>query len=424
MTTAGVFNNMPPRISELLNTSNTRVAHETRGLQEGFDRRINELFSYFFPRIPDAQRQIPPTSSGCWVIQGHGDDQDIGSRKTILGAMLETYPYLADKEPELVDYINNHVKMCIAMGLPGPSAPMEGQQEGGEWDGYTSSEIDIQLVRRCFELFEVYVQDNDVTVNPTVLTILHTIIRHPLRANFEEIWGDYNGRSRPPLWMRPFYALMAIDEIWVQKMFVAKSTFFTRASTDRLLYLRDDDPELRVHEGIHLIDMRNNVGQLLLGLIKNPEGNGSVDIDIDNIAFPEVRQRLTDYFHILYPGIKRSEEAGHPELLAFNAILDKIQQRSEPFVMLSDIILLAYILKIDFLQLYDPTCRPVADEKEEIRLETRSGTNYGKSMTPKQWYSQETYPSAPPPAGGKKKNVKSVKRKNKKTYTRKRKNKV
>jgi hypothetical protein len=207
-------------------------------------------------------------------------------------------------------------------------------------------------------------------------------------------------------------------------VFVAKSTFFTRASTDRLLYLRDDDPELRVHEGIHLIDMRNNVGQLLLGLIKNPEGNRSVDIDIDNIAFPEVRQRLTDYFHILYPGIKRSEEAGHPELLAFNAILDKIQQRSEPFVMLSDIILLAYILKIDFLQLYDPTCRPVADEKEEVRLETRSGTNYGKSMTPKQWYSQETYPSAPPPAGGKKKNVKSVKRKNKKTYTRKRKNKV
>jgi hypothetical protein len=314
--------------------------------------------------------------------------------------MLENYPYLAQERTALIEYINNHVKLTIAMVLPGPLAPMGVAQKGGVWAGYTTSEIDIQLVRRCFELFEEYVQEHDITVNPVVLTILHTIIRHQMRANFEAIWANFNGKARTPHWMRPFYALMAIDEIWVQKILVAESTLFSRASADRSFYLRPnvgEDPDLRVHEGLQLIDMRNDAGELLRRLIVSSQEN----FDANNVEFIECRTRLTEYFLSLYPDIKRVEQGEHPFFKAFYAILGKISNRADPSIMLSDIIILAYLLKVDFLQLYDPTCRPVTDETHRYRSETRSGAEYNAPLSYEA--ERETETLMRQPSGGKKK---------------------
>ena len=397
MSTAGVFNNMHPNIKLLMNKPGS------------LDGEINILFDYFFSKIPSDKKRIMPTSSGCWVIQGHGDDQDINKRKTILQAMTDNYSSLIGERNGWIDYINNHITLSVAMGLPGPFSPMGFAQTEGRWEGYTTSEIDVQLVRHYFELFDIYVQKYRLPVNSIVLNILHTIIRHQLRANFEEIWNMFATTGRTPQWMRPFYKLMAIEEIWVQKVFQAEPTLFSWATADKAYYLRpniEESPELRVHEGIHLIDERNTAGQLLHELIISSAEN----FDANNIEFIECRNRLIEYFRTLYPDVNRSQERTDPFFTAFNTIISKINERTETNVMLSDIILLGYLLKIDYLQLYDPTCRPISDETRQSQ--TRTGAIYITGIDP---YKHETMKRLPS-FGGKKRNKHKTSKKITKNY--------
>jgi hypothetical protein len=312
------------------------------------DRDIVQFFDFFFPRIPPEKREIPPTSSGCWMIQGHGDDLDIHSRDNLMHAIMANYPTMASDQEVIVNYINRNVKLCIAMGLPGPSAPMGTEEEHGRWAGLTTGEIDIAIIRNIFNLF-----NNDQThcnANPSCLDILNFIIRRQLRANFMKIWKTYPTGS----WGQFFKKLMGMNEIWVQK------TFDAYISTDRSYFLRpnvDEDPDFRAHEGIHLMDMRDAYGDIIPGLVLPSD----TDFDINNLEFTECATRFERYFRTLYPGINKRD----PHYLAFKTIVAKINNRDDPTVMLSDIILLGYLLKIENLQLYDPTCRPLSDSTRE-----------------------------------------------------------
>ena len=312
------------------------------------DRDIVQFFDFFFPRIPPEKKEISPTSSGCWLIQGHGDDLDIHSRKKMIDAIMANYPTLASEQEVIVNYINRNVKLCIAMGLPGPSAPMGTEEEHGRWAGLTTGEIDIAIIRNIFNLF-----NNDQThcnANPSCLDILNFIIRRQLRANFMKIWKTYPTGT----WGQFFKKLIGINEIWVQK------TFDAYISTDRSYFLRpnvDENPDFRAHEGIHLMDMRNATGDIIPGLVLPSDTN----FDINNVEFPECRARLEQYFNSLYPGINKRD----PHYVVFKTIVAKINNRDDPTVMLSDIILLGYLLKIENLQLYDPTCRPLSDSTRE-----------------------------------------------------------
>lgn len=334
---------IPPRINDKLNSP------------DASDRVILQLFEYFFPRL---ELEIPVTSSGCFIIQGHGDDLTINSRKKIIDAILENYPSLEPIRPDIERYINNNVKLCIAMGLPGPTSPMGEEIDDGRWPGSTTSEIDLNIVRNIYKLF-----NNDQTRcigNPPCLKTVNFIIRRQLRANFMKIWKSYPTGT----WGQFFRRLMGMHEIWVQKEFNTETSF------DRSYFLRPnvgENPIYRVHEGIHLIDMRDENGDTIPNLVL-PSYN--VDFDVNNLEFPECRARLDAYFHSLYAGVKKTQMKIYETV--FNTIMEKINNRNNPIVLLSDIILLGFLLKIENLQLYDPTCRPLSDETRKAY--TKRGT--------------------------------------------------
>jgi hypothetical protein len=362
------------------------------------DRDILQFFDYFFSQIPPTQKQTPPSSSGCWVIQGHGDDLEIHQRVLIIHDIALSYPELSEHMPKIAAYMNTNVFLTVAMGLPGPSAPMEGPEEDGRWVGLTTSEIDVQIVRNIFELFNT----SQTLCNSSLacLDSLNFIIRQQLRANFYKIWES---SPRGSSWTHWFKKLMDMGEIWVQKSFDSETT------VNREYFLRPnvgENPEFRVHEGIHMIDMRDANGNLIRDLIVSSERN----FDANNLEFPECKNRLDRYFHSLYPGLSR----GAPYEIAFNKIMEKINSRDEPYVMVSDIILLGYLLKINYLQLYDPTCRPLTDETRMAY--TKSGTQFrDDEITGNLAYKRETLKRKYSFSGGKtRRKQKKIKKTNKK----------
>jgi hypothetical protein len=83
-------------------------------------------------------------------------------------------------------------------------------------------------------------------------------------------------------------------------------------------------------------------------------------------------------------------QRGTKEDIAFKLILDKIFSKRTPDVFLSELILLGYILRIQHLQIFDPLCRPLADEHFEG--ETRSGSAYSGTVPALEAMQYETFP--------------------------------
>lgn len=334
------------------------------------NRELLTLFQEIFPLIPEGGSI---KTSGCWVMTGHGNDLDVRDRSTIIDEMLNEFEDFGPEKAALSKYITNNVSLTMAMGLPGPSAPMQVPLEQSKrWAGLTTSEVDVQIVRNIYQLFDGYIGGAPVT--PDMLDVLDYIVKQQLRANFIEIWGqegEYKLRQRGT-WEADISRLMRMEEIWVTKK-------LTKDSADRHYQLRPnvgEDPEFRAREGLHLIDMRNADGleipELVLpvpesrwGPKRNPLPT-SKGFDLNNIQFPEARTRLENYFYRVL-GIQRATKEDN----AFKLIMEKISSRTEPDIFLSELIMLGYLLRIQHLQIYDPLCRPLEDSS--IAAETRSG---------------------------------------------------
>jgi hypothetical protein len=340
----------------------------------------SDLMEVFHAVFPLVSRVGETKTSGCWVMTGHGNDLDSGVRPTILHEMLSTFEDFVDERTALSNYIKNNVLLTMAMGLPGPSAPMRGPLEKNErWAGLTTSEVDVQIVRNIYQLFDTYIKDRPVTTD--MLDLLDYIARQQLRANFIQIWGrggefQLNERGN---WEADITRLIGRNEIWVIKKVKPDSA-------DRHYQLRPnvgEEPEFRAREGLHLIDMRNADGLEIPNLVLpvgesswGPKTNSlpnSREFDINNIQFPEAKRRLENYFYEVL-GVRRDTK----EDIAFRLITNKIFSKTEPDVFLSELIMLGYLLRIKRLQIYDPLCRPLADEHFEG--ETRSGAAYSGSV--------------------------------------------
>jgi hypothetical protein len=347
------------------------------------------VFQEVFPLLPKGGQT---KTSGCWVITGHGNDLDVKMRSTIIHEMLNTFEDFADERSALSNYITNNVSLTMAMGLPGPSAPMQTPLEYNErWAGLTTSEVDVQIVRNIYQLFNQYIGGAPVT--PDMLDVLDYIVKQQLRANFVQIWGrggEFQLNERGT-WEADIARLMRMEEIWVTKRVKPDSA-------DRHYQLRPnegEDPNFRAREGLHLIDMRDARGLEIPDLVLpvnesrwGPKRNRlptSREFDINNIQFPEARGRLENYFYRVLR-IQRTTKEDN----AFKLITDKIFSKTEPDLFLSELIMLGYLLRIQRLQIYDPLCRPLEDVS--IRSETRSGTAYSGTVSGIDAIQYETLP--------------------------------
>ena len=365
-----------------------------------------ELMGIFLRVFPLVGETGPKSRSGCWVLTGHGNDLDIVERPTLLDAMAELHEdFEAPSErKKLAEYIKNSVSLTIAMGLPGPSAPMQDAATQGRWAGLTTSEIDVQIVRNIYQLFDEYLGSSPPTNE--MLDILNYIAKQQLRANFLQVWGkggEFALKTKGN-WESNIVRLIEKNEIWVSKKLIPTSVknrdgSMTMASMDRFYSLRPnegEDPDFRAREGLHLIDMRDSTGMEIANLVLPvPEyttvtGNllpQSRAFDINNVQYPEARSRLENYFkNVLYAGAPRETK----EEQVFNLILNKIFSKTQPDVYLSDIIMLGYILKVQKLQIYDPLCRPLSNEG--IRSTTRTGMEYRGSLLGAEAQEFETFP--------------------------------
>jgi len=347
------------------------------------------LFQEVFPLLPKGGQT---KTSGCWVMTGHGNDLDVRMRMPIIDEMLSTFEDFSDERSALSSYITNNVSLTMAMGLPGPSAPMSVALENNErWAGLTTSEVDVQIVRNIYQLFDEYI--GTVAVTPDMLDVLDYIVKQQLRANFMQIWGR-GGEfqlSERGTWEADIVRLIRMKEIWVTKKVKPDSV-------DRHYQLRPnegEDPNFRAREGLHLIDMRDARGieipNLVLPVAESrwgPKSNSlptSRGFDLNNIQFPEARGRLENYFYRVLR-IQRTTKEDN----AFKLITDKIFSKSNPHVFLSELIMLGYLLKIQRLQIYDPLCRPLEDAS--IASETRSGTPYSGAVPGIEALQHETLP--------------------------------
>jgi len=340
------------------------------------NEELMEVFQEVFPLVPEGR----PTSSGCWVMTGHGSDLDVRMRISVIDEMLTAFEDFTPEKAALSRYISNNVSLTMAMGLPGPSAPMsEALEDNERWAGLTTSEVDVQIVRNIYQLFDEYIGSRPVT--PDMLDILDYIVKQQLRENFIQIWGrggefQLNERGN---WEADIVRLIRMEEIWVTKKVKPNSA-------DRHYQLRPnsgENPNFRAREGLHLIDMRDARGLEIPNLVlpvtesrwgpKNNPLPTSRGFDINNIQFPEAKIRLEAYFYGVL-GIQRATKEDN----AFKLITNKIFSKTEPDIFLSELIMLGYLLRIQHLQIYDPLCRPLEDAS--IRAETRSGTAYSGAV--------------------------------------------
>jgi hypothetical protein len=302
-------------------------------------------------------------------------------------------------------YIEKNVYLQMAMGEPGPSAPMSMAEEQSPWSlpiggmcrerdvclaGFSSSEIDIFIVENAYSL--LYGSDIKAPTNCNLIEF-NRVIRHILRANFIQIWDEKPGDQRNPdeLWKKHYLKLLVdtkknLDKpkIWVLKR-INKSSF------DRYYQLKPnegEEPEYRVHEGLHIFDWREKNGLEVPGVIdfnewkdtlrieRNPKESNKA-LDKNNLKDAIFK---TKFFNKV---IEKFPLAGSPQeikknraiRIAIAGILYSIQNEE---LYLSEICLLGFLLDIDMLTVYDPACRPlthtITDEKGvEMLSTTRSG---------------------------------------------------
>jgi len=404
------------------------------------------------------------SSSMVTFVSGHGNDLDIASRHTIVDAVLTLefkFPELdydngedgsyklfksgnqkgkkRVKKDSYLDilvpavfkteaafrkafetYIEKSVYLQIAMGEPGPSAPMS-TAEKSDWTtitefslcssgdvclkNFSSSEVDIFIVENAYLLLQNYLSSLSSSSSSSAVTPLtdcdliefNRVIRHILRANFIEMWNsDATIKKQDDLWMKHYLKLIratikatgenrAKPKVWVLKR-VSKSSF------DRYYQLKPnegEDPKYRVHEGLHIFDLRDEAGKEIPNVVEfnvwkealkreSPDPTDKNEmLDTNNLIKNACETRFFDYVKTKFPitGITPANiEKNKAKRRAIAGILYSIESKE---LYLSEICLLGFLLGV-LLTLYDPACRPVTHTISDakgvpILSTTRSG---------------------------------------------------
>jgi len=375
------------------------------------------------------------TSSMVTFVSGHGNDLDVATRSTIVNAIMEnefTFPQVNDRgdvtkqkpkktsyydilvphafstEDELREafenYIESSVYMQMAMGEPGPSAPMSlaGEQKSG-WltefsscnnrdvclSGFSSSEVDIFIVENAYFLLQQYLTSTQPPEIPTDCDLIefNKVIRHILRANFLDIWTEsVRDQTGEDMWKIHYLRLLqetkrdpTNPEIWVLKR-------INKFSYDRYYQLKPnegEEPEYQVHEGLHIFDLRGTDGVEVGNVVdlewkeslkKEPE-KGNPELDTNNLKNPAAKDKFFSYVKTKFP-IAGADAAKNKSIIrAIAGILYSIEKEE---LYLSEICLLGFLLDIKMLTIYDPACRPITHtvfdkEGNEVFSKTRSG---------------------------------------------------
>jgi len=367
-------------------------------------------------------------SSCCLFVSGHGDDLEVNTRNSIVdvvmgiefkfpmpnGKMKETsysnilvpsnaYPNKKQFQKAFTEYLEKSVYLQMAMGEPGPSAPMNDsdikystpENPQNIYFYLSSSEIDIALVANAYRLLA----ETNPAIIPTNCDLMefNRVIRHQLRANFIKIW-DENPKlieNKEQQWMIHYLRLLENTKenpnkpkIWVQKR-------LNQHSYDRYYQLAPNDgenPDFRVHEGLHIYDLRNEQGVEVPSLVQFNKINSwketvgkktgilrastssqmtNVELDINNLNNKVFRDSFLKYVETKLSGSRSSTESVK-KITAIKGILKSIEKKE---LYLSEICLLGFLLDIQMLTIWDPACRPLADEKRTIGT-TRTGTEF------------------------------------------------
>jgi len=356
------------------------------------------------------------SSNMCMFIAGHGFELDLAERVTLLDAIVKNYPDLfktarkrdQGKIDKLIDYLNNRVTISMAMGEPGLSSPMDTGMDEGKFAGFTSSEADLIIVTNIIQLFEQVCKEQmgpDCTIDGTMLEIMHYVIRHQLRANFNKYWGA-GGESDVTIypedaWKSAMSTLIRERKIWLKHKVRAEpersagGRVSIPATVNRgysLVMKNEGERIYRAREGLHFCMALDSAGRkiviqsegsgLRISLVQELPNLLSGDretilnrLDINNVkegfgreGFREVETRGEGGLRMAGRLVKYIDtylEAESPEYNAVLEIIKKIQSYKQNQVDLSDIVLLGYILKTN-LQIYDPTCRPVYKGQEDV----------------------------------------------------------
>lgn len=369
------------------------------------------------------------TSSGCFFVSAHGNDLEVGTNVTIVDAIMSNIFEIdspdgtatnATNYPDLLvsgkayrnnsefrrafeKYITESMYIQIALGLPGPSAPMSGADVGLYEKGdiipsnqtqnqyvLSTSELDIAVVANSYRLLKDFHPPSSPFPTKCDLIEFNKVIRHQLRANFIKIWDEERTKNIDPdeYWTIHYLKLLEYTQrnpnkpqIWVLKR-------LNKFSNDRYYQLepKEDEPvEFRVHEGLHLFDLRNNDGQEIPDVVnfdKFSKWKKSIeikskklreatqaqitndDLDFSNLKDSDFRKTFKEYVQTL--GLPPAKIA------AIERILLSIEKKQ---LYLSEICLLGFLLDIKMLTLFDPACRPLTSSSL-TEASTRTGAFY------------------------------------------------
>lgn len=371
------------------------------------------------------------TSSMVTFVSGHGNDLDVATRSTIVNAIMEnefTFPQLNDwgdetrqkpkktsyydilvphaftTEDELREAFENYIEasvyMQMAMGEPGPSAPMSLAEEQSGWvkefsscnngndvclAGFSSSEVDIFVVENAYFLLKQHFGKRIPT--DCDLIEFNKVIRHILRANFLDIWTEsVRDQTGKDMWKIHYLRLLqetkrdpTNPEIWVLKR-------INKFSYDRYYQLKpneDEEEEYQVHEGLHIFDLRgtdgievqNVVDLTWKGTLTGEQEKGNPALDTNNLKTLECKNRFFNYVKTRFPIGGRDTAKNKAIIRAIAGILYSVQKGE---LYLSEICLLGFLLDIKMLTVYDPACRPITHtvfdkNGNEVFSKTRSG---------------------------------------------------
>jgi hypothetical protein len=329
------------------------------------------------------------------------------------------------------DYITNNIIIQVSMGAPGPSAPMDTGSDkniGTKLEYFSSSEVELFIVGECFKalydstlpssalskppptssaktkkalLAELESAINNPVVDISSVSIsncklykVNNIIRHQLRTMFYRIWDLFLNKKGPdglPLrithrganeWQKHYQKFIVAKNIWRLKS-------LSSSSFDRYFQLAanaGEDAALRVHEGIHINDIRDENGveetyepipgsgtRSTLVNFKDwrrgpvifpkkggvePVPNTNNLLDVNNLCIPAFRERFKLYVESKLFNLQTNTK----EQAIYRAILGILHSIELTTIYLSEICLLGFLLKISMFTIWDPACRPITDD--------------------------------------------------------------
>jgi hypothetical protein len=352
---------MPAKFKKFLKRNNRQLLEKiyTEFLS---DEDIYKIFEILFPEPTNqsVDTNVDTNLTACFFVSGHGREGK-KVRPTIVKNIIDKFnKFKFNKkidEEELKEYIKNSVFMIIAMGMLAVSAPMEKEINFGFRPEYTTSELDMVIPKTFFSIFDKYNKDhgNKIKLNNENLDLLHSLIKYQLRVNFYKIWSEPSPIAIEEKTDREVFQVMKRKEIWVLKELTSDSL----ERTYSLAPNKGEDPEFYAHEGLHIIDIRDTNKQEVTTTDEIKRYNMIEQLN-DSLPSANAIRLLKTTF------IKGKKRQITEEQKIFDIIMNQIKKT--PWIDLSDIIMLGYILNIKKLYIYDPACRPLFknDEEDEV----------------------------------------------------------